>query len=956
MKKISLPPRFKVTLFAGEPDVQQPIAMTTDARGRLWVVENYTYMENGKGFEDKLRDRIVILEDTNHDGHFDKRTVFWDKGQRVTSVACGFGGVWVLAAPNLLFIPDRNGDDIPDGAPEIVLTGWEGNNAHHNIVNGLKWGPDGWLYGRHGILATSKVGRPGSTAKERVPINCGIWRYHPTRKVFEAVAHGTTNPWGMDWNDMGEGFFINTVIGHLWHVIPGAHYKRMFGEDLDTHTYDLIEQHADHYHWDTGQTWQDSRSSRGLNDVLGGGHAHVGLMFYLGNNWPAKYRDTMFTLNLHGHRFNNDIVTRSGSGYVGKHGEDMMRDDDEWFRPIDLGYGSDGGVFIIDWSDIGECHEADGVHRTSGRVYKITYGNEPLHDCPDLGKMNDAELVRLQLDPNEWFVRQARLELQARAASGKDMRTVHAELLKMFNKETAPAHKLRAMWTLYVTAGASEKWLRKQLAHPDENVRSWAVRLLFDNGRVSEKSRESFIALAKRDKSGLVRLYLASALQKISPELRWDLAAALINHQEDATDHNMPLMDWYGIEPLPALYPYHSIELVKQSKIPLVRKFIARRLTEDLAKNPAPVNALLEMAAKNSEAVQADVLNGMSEAMRGWRDAKCPSSWGQFVDRINAGSNRDLMAKARNLGIIFGDPDALAVSKKLVTNSSASASERRETLEKLIEKKPESLADLLKSALADKVLGAIAARGLMAYDDPQIPVMILQHYKGVAEKEKPEIISALVSRADSIRVLLDAIGRGEVNRQDITPFHARQIVGLKNDALNAQLKEVWGEIHNSDEDKKQIITKYKTILTPDRLKTANLSNGRVLFNKTCAVCHTLYGQGARIGPDLTGSGRSDLGYLLENVVDPSAIVGADYRVTMVTLKDGRTLNGIIKEKTDRTLTLQGLTEKTTLERAEIEEIRNSVLSLMPEGLLTGMSDQQLSDLTAYLMSPKQVDL
>src|SRR4051812_38172379 len=287
--KIKAPPGFNATLFAAEPDVQNPIAITTDDRGRLWVAENYTYVESG--FEMRLRDRIVVLEDTQHTGHFDKRTVFWDAGQKLTSIEPGFGGVYVLCAPRLLFIPDRDGDLVPDGEPEVLLDGWEDNEVHHNIVNGLRWGPDGWLYGRHGIQGTSHVGAPGTPASERQQLNCGIWRYHPTRRTFEIVCQGTTNPWGLDWNDVGEAFFINTVIGHLFHVIPGAHYKRMYGEDFDSHVYQLIDQHADHYHWDTGSSWQKSRGTEGKAGDLGGGHAHSGLMIYLGDNWPERYRD-----------------------------------------------------------------------------------------------------------------------------------------------------------------------------------------------------------------------------------------------------------------------------------------------------------------------------------------------------------------------------------------------------------------------------------------------------------------------------------------------------------------------------------------------------------------------------------------------------------------------------------------------------------------------------------------
>lgn len=229
---LKLPNGFHATLFAGEPAVRQPIAMAFDARGRLWIAENYTYAERELNHDLSLRDRIIILEDSDGDGEFDERTVFWDQGQRLTSIEIGFGGVWALCPPHLLFIPDANRDDQPDSEPTVVLDGWSADAPRHNFVNGLKWGPDGWLYGRHGILDTSRVGTPETVEAERTAINCGIWRFHPTRRTFEAVCHGTTNPWGSDWDDHGEMFFINTVIGHLWHVLPGAHYERMYGETL----------------------------------------------------------------------------------------------------------------------------------------------------------------------------------------------------------------------------------------------------------------------------------------------------------------------------------------------------------------------------------------------------------------------------------------------------------------------------------------------------------------------------------------------------------------------------------------------------------------------------------------------------------------------------------------------------------------------------------------------------
>ncbi|MDZ4778842.1 MAG: PVC-type heme-binding CxxCH protein, partial [Planctomycetia bacterium] len=342
-----LPPGFKLTVFAAEPDVQQPIGMATDARGRLWVAENYTYSESKMGYHKDLRDRIVVFEDTDNDGRFDKRTVFWDGAERLTSVEVGLGGVWALALPNLYFLPDENGDGIADGPPQIVLDGFEYVAGRHTVANGLRWGPDGWLYGRHGIQSTSRIGPPATSVEKRTAMNVGIWRYHPTRRVTEVVAQGTTNPWGMDWDALGELFFINTVIGHLWHVIPGAHYRRMYGGDPTPHIYEPIEQTADHVHWGTGENWTDVR--KGVTDVTsaaGGGHAHTGLLIYQGGQWPEAWNNKLLTINFHGRRLNVEQLDRQGSGFIARHNPDAFFFADPWFRGIDLVAAPDGGVFV----------------------------------------------------------------------------------------------------------------------------------------------------------------------------------------------------------------------------------------------------------------------------------------------------------------------------------------------------------------------------------------------------------------------------------------------------------------------------------------------------------------------------------------------------------------------------------------------------------------------------------
>ena len=410
--------------------------MATDARGRLWVAENYTYAEAKAGFDLKQRDRIVILEDTDRDGRADKRTVFYDQAQRLTSVEVGFGGVYALCAPQLLFFPDKNGDDIPDGKPVVLLDGFDSGPVRHNIVNGLRWGPDGWLYGRHGIQATSRVGAPGTPDAKRIAMNCAIWRFHPVQKIFEVVASGTTNPWGMDWDQYGEAFFINTVIGHLWHLIPGAHYRRMYGEDLTPHTYELIEQHADHFHWDaTGQmdriARREKRRGRARRRTLARGLPHLPGRRVAGGIPRQTFHDQFLrTPREHG------ASGAHGSGYVAKHGADFLTVGDPWFR----------GSRSARRGGRRRLHVRLERHRRVPRKRRRPpHQRAHLQDHrrprrhrrrPISPGSRTRELAQLQLSPNEWLVRQSRRLLQERAAAGGKMADAQTALLAMSSKET----------------------------------------------------------------------------------------------------------------------------------------------------------------------------------------------------------------------------------------------------------------------------------------------------------------------------------------------------------------------------------------------------------------------------------------------------------------------------------------------------------------------------------------
>lgn len=955
------PEGFRVQLFASEPEVRQPIGMTTDARGRLWVVENHTYDDAKVNFDLTKHDRILILEDADHDGRAEKRTVFWDQAQKATSVELGFGGVWVLAAPRLLFLPDRNGDDVPDGEPSVVLDGWEADAIRHNIVNGLRWGPDGWLYGRHGIQATSFVGPPGAPPDQRVALNCSIWRYHPTRQVFEVVCRGGTNSWGHDWDEHGELFFINTVIGHLWHGVPGAHFERMYGEDFNPNLYRLIPQTADHFHWDTAEKWSDIRQTgvTATTDQAGGGHAHSGLMIYQGDNWPDSARGKLYTINLHGMRVNSDVLVRRGAGYVGTHGADLLKTDDPWYRAIDLISGNDGGVFIADWSDVGECHENDGVDRRSGRIYKVTHGEARRPDRADVARLDDDALVKLQTHRNDWYSRQARHELQQRFAAGKPMAAVHKAARELLETRSENVVKLRALWTLYVTGGTQSSELIGLLDHSDEHVRTWAVRLLVDSGAPSAEVVAAFAAKAKTERSGLVLLYLASALQRLPNAQRWELAQALVNQEEFASDRVLPLMIWYGIEAAVPEAPERALKLAGARPSELLPRFIARRLTQDLAKQAGPVGELVNLlgAADTPSATRSALLTGMADALRGWRKAPVPPNWERVFPALSRSSNEPVRRVARELAVVFGSGRAQDALKALLANNGEETESRRRALQVLAEARAEGLRPLILKLLGDRDLGADAVRALAVSNDADAARVLAARFGGMSKGARVEAVVTLASRPASALVLLDAVEKRQIPREDVPAFQLRQMQGLGDPAIPERIGKLWPELHALSESTKTRIATLKAQLTPEALKAADPGNGRRLYARTCASCHVLFGEGGKIGPDITGSQRANLDYLLENLIDPSATVAADYRMSTVVLNDGRILNGIVGAgASEATMSVQTPTERLIVSRADVEESRTTALSLMPEGQLDVLTRDQVRDLIAYLMSPVQTPL
>ncbi len=578
---MTLPEGFKAHVFAGEPEIAQPIAMSVDERGRVWIIENYSY----PNWKATGNDKVVILEDTDGDGVHDKRTVFWDKGNFATGLAVGYGGVWVGSPPNLLFIPDKNRDDKPDGEPIVLLDGW-GHHDTHETLNTFTWGPDGWLYGCQGVFTHSKVGKPGTPNDKRVVINAAIWRYHPTKHVFERFAEGGSNQWGVDFNDHGHAFMTACVIPHLFHIVQGGRYHRQGGQHVNPHTYADLKTIRTHSHFAA---------------------AFAGATIYLGDQFPQRYRNQLFFNNIHASKVHVDLLEAKGSGYVGKlgphdkaltgarkiapheaRGTGFVNNADKWVRGLSLRLAPDGGLYLNDWYDQLPCHQLrphdQTIGRKTGRVYKITYddqkrGAKRQVDRFDLGTVPDADLIRLLSHANAYWSRTARRMLAERTANGKDMTATIADLRGLFAKADTTPLRLNALWALHVTNGLDEATRTRLLGHDDEHVRCWAIQLECEDRKAPEAALTKYAELAKNDPSPVVRLFLASALQRLPIEQRWPIAEALVAHGDDAKDHNLEIMYWYAIEPMVGADRARGLKLATKvaPELKRLRQFIARR-------------------------------------------------------------------------------------------------------------------------------------------------------------------------------------------------------------------------------------------------------------------------------------------------------------------------------------------------------------------------------------------
>ncbi|MEI6036888.1 MAG: c-type cytochrome, partial [Planctomycetota bacterium] len=771
---------------------------------------------------------------------------------------------------------------------------------------------------------------------------------------------------------------------------------------------------ADHLHWPGGE-WQQSREADGKQDpavdALGGGHSHCGGMIYLGDLFPDRYRGQMFFCNTHGKRVNVDSLEHGPRGLIGHHEPDFLKAFDTWFRGIELVSGPDGRVWIADWTDAGECHDHDGVHRTSGRIYTILYESRPEvsgvrgQSSPaatppkasvsqaglpravalDLHAATDAELVRLQLHRNDWFCRHARRILSERHVAGRDLSAAAAKLRAMAETHTDPTRRLRGLWAAYAMGAASPEWLRERLSDPHESVRAWGVRLLVDRNVGSPQGKPDGLAaaLVERatvDPSGLVRLHLAGALGKLPTAWRWEIATQLAIRSADADWNSLALMIWYGIREAVIQDPARAVQLAASTPMPTLRRLVARRLAFDADRLPAAAEALCRLLAPNTEdenekpsehrSIQrrVDSLAGMTEALRGRRRVVLPEPLvaatngliQQINDQMPAGR---AAAIAQTMAAILAKEKSFAELRAVALDPAAPVEARREAIAAIGQSRTAAnpsegldAAEVLSKLLDDHSVRGEAVRSLAGCATPKATQRAVQRLPQLAPSDRHIALDWIVRRPDGASLVLDAIESKKLAAGELSATQARVMHDSGDTALAERLVKLWGTVRETSADRMAAIEQWRLKLSSESLAKADRSQGRAVWQQRCAGCHMLFGGRGRVGPDLTGSGRADVEYVLANVIDPSAIVPEAWRLTQVITSDGRVAAGALVAADERTLTLRTPEGDVVFDQSEVDEVRKQKESVMPEGLWNGLTDAQVRDLVAYLASPVQVAL
>jgi putative heme-binding domain-containing protein len=928
VEAMTVPEGFVVELVASEPDIINPIAMAFDDRGRAWITESQEYPRKDAG---RGRDRVKILEDTDGDGKADRFTVFIDGLNIPTGIAVGYGGVWVLNAPDLLFLRDTDGDGKADKTA-VVVTGF-GRADTHELPSTLTWGPDGWLYGLNGVFNPSRI----KSGDKTYAFTCAMWRVHPRTREFQVVCEGTSNPYGLAWDPEGGAMVeaCHWANDHLFHFVETGYYKRQAGAYPP---YVMrIGSITDHSHQKT---------------------AYCGLAYFDSDAYPAKYRDRLYTGNIHGGCVNTDRLTRDGSTYVAHAEPDLLTANDAWFMPVAQKVGPDGCLYVLDWYDRYHCsqdasRDPAGVDRLKGRLYRLRYEDSPRASRIDLAGERDIELIRRLASPNIYFRETAQRLLTERGTP-----FVRDRLEALVLDESAPRKaRMHGLWALVGTGKLEPEFHARVLAHADPAYRSWGVRAAGDHAKVTPAIRDKVVRLAK-DRSPDVQLQVAIAARKVEgidalPVLVEVLSAC-------GEDKLIPSIAWHNLHPLLPAQGDRFVKLiegVELSRAPALAKLLPRvvdRILGEPGSELNPVRTIIErLTLQNAELAQ-ECLSVVAERVmevRENRRVEIRTRLEPVLQRIlSADPGGPLAPGAQLLAARLGNVsfDAVVIRDRF-TSAKQPETIRLQALEALIAFKdpalPGAVDGVLSTGSAAFLSRVLAALGRS--DDKKVAEVVLSRYPALDPELQPLAVDLLLQREPWARTLLDAVLAGKLPRGTLNANHLRKILESNDREAVWAVEKAWGIVRaERSPEREKVVSAMGEYL---RKNPGDPKEGRFVFKKLCAQCHTIYGEGEALGPDLTSNGRGSFDQLLASVFDPSLVIGPSYQTTTVVTEDGRNLTGLVTEDNDRrvVLALPG-GGKEVVARGNVKYARTSRLSMMPEGIETILDRKDLVDLFAYL--------
>jgi putative membrane-bound dehydrogenase-like protein len=971
-----LPDGFSAQLVASEPLVKQPVAIEFDDRGRLWVIQYLQYpnpAELKRVQVDRYSrtrydrvppppphgprgaDRITILEDSDGDGQMDRSRDFVQGLNLATGLAFGHGGVFVLQVPYLLFYPDRNRDDVPDGEPQVLLSGFGMEDAH-SVANSLTWGPDGWLYGCQGSTVTAHV--------RGLEFQQGVWRYHPVTQQFELFCEGGGNTWGLDFDRTGKLFYSTNFGGFLFvHGVQGAFYVKSFGKHgalHNPHAYGFFE-HTRH-------------------ENFRGGHVTVGGIVYQGDSFPSRFRDTYIAADLLGHGVYWHQIRPRGSTVSSSHGGELLTTTDSWFAPTDLTLGPDGAIYIADWHDARTAHPDPDAEwdRTNGRIYRIAATGTTRSPPIDFAKLTTAQLHALHDHRSQWYVRRARQELARRIGSSQgklapDEMQLRELLISEALRQDNEIHALEALWTVHTLQGFSEPLARQLLTSRHPAVRSWTLRFLGDDRQVSLDMAHQLDEIAEQEASVDVLQQLAATAARLPAAVAMPMINANINRDDHGDDPFLPLLWWWAVEK-------HSVtgreEVLKRFVRPTLWK---SRLGREILLTRLIRRYLAEATVDGLNAAARLLQAAPDPASRGTLWPHVLLGWQEQLSQKTAENSLEIVQKHEILRLLITDwqtqPQDQTLRRLAISWQHAPAidlavkeafddhteSSRRATLLGI-------LASAKQAALSRQALALfqqqhqplnvrLAALQLIARsNEPEVPSQLTQTLIQLspnpnASQLKQAIGDLLLSRRDWARELLIAVDRKKLSADSVSLEQIRLVSLLADENLNSLVSRHWGQIHAATREEK--LAEVRRLNNDLRAASGNPQLGRELFQRHCANCHQLFGEGNKVGPDLTTANRQDRDYLLVSLVDPSSVIRKEYVSVMVQKTNGVKLTGLPVDRSDSQLTLvdsRGV--KQTVPIAEIEEQQDSPVSLMPDDLYRQLSPDQLRNLFAYLQSKR----